>query len=79
MAFISLCCLQYSPSCLIVKHLQSVRFEVLMAVYMSLLVLWLVTVFGRVGVYQRSGRTYCLHLQACAAKYAGNRRVLDIA
>jgi hypothetical protein len=39
------------------------RFEVLMAVKMSMLVSWVVTPYGLVGRYQRLGGTYCLHLQ----------------
>jgi hypothetical protein len=39
------------------------RFEVLTAVKMSILVFWVVTQCGLVGRYQRFGGTYCLHLQ----------------
>jgi hypothetical protein len=39
------------------------RFEVLRAVQMSVLVLWVVTPCGLVGRYQRFGGTFCFHLQ----------------
>jgi hypothetical protein len=39
------------------------RFEVLMAVKMSILVFWVVMPCGLVGRYQHSGGTYCLCLQ----------------
>jgi hypothetical protein len=38
------------------------RFEVLTAVKMSMLVFWVVMPCGLVGKYQRFGGTYCLHL-----------------
>jgi hypothetical protein len=40
----------------------NMRFEVLVAVKMSVLVFWLVTPCGFVGRYQHFGETYCLHL-----------------
>jgi hypothetical protein len=39
------------------------RFDVLTAVRMSMLLLWVVTPCELVGRYQRFGETYCLHLQ----------------
>jgi hypothetical protein len=39
------------------------RFDVLTAVKMSMLVFWVVTPCGLVGRYQRFGGTYCLYLQ----------------
>jgi hypothetical protein len=39
-----------------------VRFEVLTAVKMSMLVFWVVTPCGLVRRYQRFGETYCLQL-----------------
>jgi hypothetical protein len=44
------------------------RSEVLTAVRMSILVLWIVTPCGLVGTYQRFGETYCLHLQGVTRK-----------
>jgi hypothetical protein len=41
------------------------RFEVLTAVKTSMLVFWVVLLCGLVGRDQRSGKTYCLHLQHC--------------
>jgi hypothetical protein len=41
------------------------RFEVLTAVKMSMLVLWVVTPFRLAGRYRRFGETYCLHLKGC--------------
>jgi hypothetical protein len=38
------------------------RFEVLTAVKMSMLVFWVVTPCGLVGRFQRFRKTYCLHL-----------------
>jgi hypothetical protein len=43
----------------------SMRFEVLPAVKMSMLVFWVVKPYGLVGRDQRFGGTYCLHLQVC--------------
>jgi hypothetical protein len=40
-----------------------VKFEVLTAVEISLLVFWVVTPCGFVGICQHFGETYCLHLQ----------------
>jgi hypothetical protein len=39
------------------------EFEVLLAVKVSMLVFWVVTPYGLVGIYQRYERTYCFHLQ----------------
>jgi hypothetical protein len=39
------------------------RFEVLTAVKMSMLLFWIVTPCGLVGRYQGFGGTYCFHLQ----------------
>jgi hypothetical protein len=44
------------------------RFEVLTAVKMLMLVFWIVTPCGLVGRYQRFGGTYCLHLQVFSPK-----------
>jgi hypothetical protein len=40
-----------------------VRFEVLTAVKMAMLVIWVVTPCGLVGRQRQFGETYCLHLQ----------------
>jgi hypothetical protein len=40
-----------------------VRYKVLTAVNMSMLLFWVVTPYGLVGRYQCFGGTYCLHLQ----------------
>jgi hypothetical protein len=39
------------------------RFKVLEAVKMTMLIFWVVTPYGNVGRYQRFGETYCLHHQ----------------
>jgi hypothetical protein len=41
----------------------NMRFEVLTAVKMLILVFWVVTSYGHVGRYQHFRGTYCLHLQ----------------
>jgi hypothetical protein len=38
-------------------------FDVLTAVKMSMLLFYVVTLYGLVGRYQNFGETYCLHLQ----------------
>jgi hypothetical protein len=43
--------------------ISTLRFEVLTALKMSILVKWVVTPCGLVGRYQRFGGTYCLHRQ----------------
>jgi hypothetical protein len=44
-------------------HFACMRYEVLTAVKMALLVVWVETQFGVVGRYQRFGGTYWLHFQ----------------
>jgi hypothetical protein len=39
------------------------RFEVLTAVKMLMLIFWVFTPYGLVGTYKRFGGAYCLHLQ----------------
>jgi hypothetical protein len=55
--------IQFS-SIIIVIIQYSIRFEVLTAVKMSILVFWLATPSELVGRYQRFGEIYCLHLQS---------------
>jgi hypothetical protein len=44
-------------------HPCDVKFEVLMAVRMTVLFFWVVTPCGLINRYRRFGGTYCLHLQ----------------
>jgi hypothetical protein len=47
----------------IVHNEDEMRFEVLRAMKISTVVLWVVIPYTLVGGYQRFGRTYLLHLQ----------------
>jgi hypothetical protein len=53
-----------------------VRFEVLTAVKISILVFWVVTSCGLVGRYRHFGGTYCLDLQISIRNYHTVRRYI---
>jgi hypothetical protein len=52
----------------VIISFRSREFEALTAVWMSMLVLWVVTPSGLVGGYQSFGGTFCLNLQSFQPK-----------
>jgi hypothetical protein len=65
LAFEYRCCLATSPGLVILEAQFGVKFEVLTAVKMSMLVFWVVTSYGLVDIqaYQSFGGTCCIYLQ----------------
>jgi hypothetical protein len=53
--------------------------QVLMAVKMSMLVFWAVTLCGLVGIYQRFKEIYCLHLQHITTQKTNTDRKISYA
>jgi hypothetical protein len=60
---LSLICTSYLLTLTIMYYDLCVRFKVLAEVKMSMLIFWVVRLYGLVGRYQRFAGTYCLRVQ----------------